>query len=318
MTTKLIIIFSLFFILPIIAHAETEVFVVTDDLGYAPQTNHFKLRDGTDATIGVKVQRLVSGPSANNKYAAPTTNIVLDTGNTNININIYGNALPADCQDYEACKTWMGDDDSNTSASDAGDAGFVSGPIGSSDTSRHGWLRAFSSTRITNSAYYGDAKKTDTTLASGGEYNYEWTPGNPAITNVNPAYIIPFDFSPTNSATPGTVTGSVYSTNSGENNQLESEWILVEWRYENSAIWTIGTTFLDANGDFEFTAGISDLTNIFVRARVMNVNTPRPGFPFSKEVSVTVIPEPGIFIVLFVLIMPVIRKKHISCYYLIY
>ncbi|RLA69929.1 MAG: hypothetical protein DRG30_09715, partial [Epsilonproteobacteria bacterium] len=85
-----------------ITQAATETFVVTDDPGYAPYTNHFKLRNGTDATIGLKVQRIVSGSSANNKYAAPTTNIVLDAGNTNININIYGNALPADCQDYEA------------------------------------------------------------------------------------------------------------------------------------------------------------------------------------------------------------------------
>ena len=283
----------LLIMLSAITYAETEVFVATDDLGYAPHTNHFKLRDGTDATIGVKVQRLVSGPSANNKYAAPTTNIVLDTSNTNANINIYGNALPADCQDYEACKTWMGDDDAATAASDAGNAGFVSGLIGSSDTSRHGWLRAFSSTRITNSAYYGDAKKTDTALATGGQYNYEWNPSNPAISNVNPAYTIPIDSTPTNGPTYGSVIGSVFATTSGGNNQLESGYILVEWRYENSSSWTTGDSSLDANGDFNFTVTVPQNTNVYVRARVKNVNTPRDGFPFSSEFLVTVTATPA-------------------------
>ncbi len=317
MTNKFIINFvimsALIIIFPYIAHAATETFVVTDDSGYVPHTNHFKLRDGTDATIGLKVQRIVSGSSANNKYAAPTTNIVLDAGNTNININIYGNALPADCQDYEACRAWMGDDDAATGAGDAGNAGMVSGLIGSSDTSRHGWLRAFSGTRLTNSAYYGDAKKTDTALANAGEYNYEWNPSNPAITNVNPAYIIPFDFTPTNSATPGTVTGSVYSTTAGGNNQLESKWVLIEWRYENSATWTTGTSTLGVNGSFEFTAGVSGLTNIFVRARVLDSSTLRIGFPISSEVLVTVVPEPGILILLSMLfILFVVRKNRFS------
>ena len=273
-------------------YAETEVFVVTSDPGYQPYTNYFKLRDGIDATVGLKVQRVVSGPSANNKYAAPTTNIVLDVGNTNANILIYGNGLPSDCQDYIACRTWIGDDDAATGATDAGNAGFVSALIGSSDTTRHGWFRAFSSTRLTNSAYYGDSKKADTALASGGAYNYQWDPSDPVIENVNPAYDIPIDSTPTNGVTYGSVVGSVFATDSGANNQLESGFVLVEWRHEDSSSWTTGDSSLSANGNFDFAVNVPDQTNIYVRARVKNANTPRNGFPFSKEFLVNITATP--------------------------
>ena len=146
-------------------------------------------------------------------------------------------------------------------------------------------------------------------MASGGAYNYEWDPIDPVIENVNPAYIIPFDFIPTNSVSIGTVTGSVFCTTSGGNNQLESGSILIEWRYEDSAIWQTGTSALVDDGNFEFIAGVLELTNIYVRARVKDIKTPRAGFPFSSEVSVTVVPEPGTLILFSMLFITIAFRK---------
>ena len=168
-----------------------------------------------------------------------------------------------------------------------------------------GWLRIFSEEDWTSSAYYGDG--TQWSLPDSPNYG---SAGNIVCSNVNPAYVIPFDFIPKKGEVVGTVTGSVYSSISGDTNQLETGWILIEWRQEGETSWTTATETLSAEGNFSFVASVLEPTNIYVRARVKDAYTPRAGFPISVDYPIIdAVPEPFSLLLLIGCLSLIIRKK---------
>ena len=274
----------------IIFFGHRERFLVSDNSIYINgNQNHFKLRNEIDAPVGLRVQCLASGPNEANKYAPPSTNnwkFPVTQGE-----KVFGYFMPENCYEDIVKTTWMGDDDAEAKSSDTNSAGFVSSTIGFSDTTRAGWLRAFSSTIITNSAFYGDSKENDSLLDWPGQMNVAWIPANPIISNINPAFIIPFDNVPFSAFE--RIEGSVDSSISGGNNQLLSEWILVEYRLEGSPTWLILDEELTADGDFVGTISTTNYpVNAFVRARMKDGFTPRTGLPLSDEKTVANIGGP--------------------------
>jgi len=280
-----------------------EEYILTKDAAMLglPLSNHFRVRDGADAPTGLKVQKCHSGASHNNVYAPPTTNITFDGGNVVYYTNILGNALPADCMDYESGTCWMGDDDSSSGPfADQGQAGFVAADVSCSEPNRSGWLRAFSSTRFTNSAYYGDSRLDNPALDQVWEINADFDPANPMITNVNPAYVIPFGVSAPVDYTPAAnelcaVTGSVAA--GAGNNVLPPGLVSVHW--ENVTIAAAGVIAVAADGSWAGYVAVTNrtavtpLTNQIV-FRAIGVSA-RPGLPVSPPVTryVLGVPEPG-------------------------
>jgi|GEM_PF-1679247 len=274
----------------IIFFGPKERFLVSDNSIYINgNQNHFKLRDGSDAPVGLRVQCLASGPNEANKYAPPTTN----KWKTSVTQGekIFGYFMPENCYEDNALLTKIGDDNADTKAGDKNSPGFVSANISFTDTNRVGWLRTFSDAIITNAAYYGDSRATDTTLNRPGYLNAAWLPANPIISNINSAYIIPFDVVPTSAFE--RIQGSVYSSAAGGNNQLISDLILVEFRYEGSSTWQILDTDIEPNGDFSgaITAPAYPAT-VYVRARMKDGYAPRPSFPRSDVHTVANIGGP--------------------------
>ena len=168
---------------------------------------------------------------------------------------------------------------------------FGDGNLGSLNSGNspysYGYMRAFSGKFITESAYFVNTPceplHDDTGPPSDNDID------DIAVNIVNPAYKIPFDMPPTNGNDIGIIIGSVFSTKSGNNNILESGWILVEWRFENSQIWHIGDSSLTDNGDFKFVVDVPNNTNIYIRARVKDNATPLNGFPVSREFKIYVL-----------------------------
>lgn len=173
---------------------------------------------------------------------------------------------------------------------------FGDGKLGSvnsaPDTHMYGYMRAFSCTSIVYSAYFGNSPCEHVNFSSGSASDNPIT-GIVNVATVNPAYNIPFDYPPTNGSSAGQIIGQVFATTAGGNNQLESGFILIEWRYAGSNSRTTGDSSLGALGNFDFTVSVPQTTNIFVRARVKNAFTPMPGFPISEEFEVTVDPLPA-------------------------
>ncbi|RLD12061.1 MAG: hypothetical protein DRI44_01935, partial [Chlamydiae bacterium] len=269
----------------IIFFGPKERFLVSDNSIYIDgNQNHFKMRNGVDAPVGLRVQCLASGSGEANKYAVPSTNkwkTIVPQG-----AKVFGYFMPNDCYEDNVRETKMGDDDAGTKADDANSPGFVSAIISFTDTNRVGWLRAFSSVIITNAAYYGDTVAIDSVLDWPGKMNVAWIPANPIISNINPAFVIPFDVVPTSAFE--RLEGSVDSSVSGGNNQLQSEWILVEYRLEGSTTWLPLDNSINSNGDFSGTISSPDYpVDAYVRARMKDNYTPRTGLPLSDEKIVT-------------------------------
>ena len=165
------------------------------------------------------------------------------------------------------------------------------------DTHMFGYIRAFSCTSIVDSAYFGNSPCVAVNSETGGASDNPIA-SNVLVSTVNPAYIIRFDNIPTNGSVAGEIIGSVYATTAGANNQLESAFVLIEWRYAGATLWTVGASSLSGNyGDFDFTISVPQHTNVFVRARVKDTNTPMPGFPISEEFQVAINPLPAVPIV---------------------
>ena len=284
-------------------------FIVSSDSSYAPYDGHFKTKSGGDAPNGLRVQRLISGLDGANKYAPPTTNTPTAEAMEGDTIN--GLYISDDCQEYCVRTTWMGDDDAQTHADDAGHVGFVTACISSSNITRHGWLRAFSAQSISNSAYYADTQKTNTLLNVSATTYYQWENLNQYITNINPAYIIQFDVAPTADA--NYVEGSLFASSNGNDNQLENKYLLIEYRFEGDSQWTDLDTQLTNNGNFgEYIDAIDYPTNIYLRARAKDEYTPRLGLPVSEEHFVAdIIPEP-VTSVLFLIAVMLLKRRSFS------
>ena len=268
----------------IIFYGSRERFLVSENSIYIDgNTNHFKMRNGIDAPIGLRVQCLASGLGEANKYVSPSTNKWKTT--VPQGAKVFGYFMPNDCYEDNVRETKMGDDDAETKAGDANSAGFVSSTIGFSNITRAGWLRAFSSTIITNSAYYGDSIEAHPLLDWPGQMNVAWIPANPVISNINPAFVIPYIVAPTSAFE--RLEGSVDSSVLGGNNQLQSDWIIVEYRLEGSATWLTLDTNINPNGDFSGAVSAPNYpVNAYVRARMKDGFTPRPGLPISDEIIV--------------------------------
>jgi len=166
-----------------------------------------------------------------------------------------------------------------------GDGNFGSLNSGPSEY-KYGYMRAFSSKLIIESAYFVNTPCVSLNDDSNPPSNNDIQ--NIVVNIINPAYAIPFDVCPTNGVDIGEIKGSVLSSLDGDNNLLKSCLILVEWRYESSTNWILGDDLLSDNGDFYFNVYISESTNIYVRARVKNSAAPLKGFPVSSEFKIHV------------------------------
>lgn len=295
-------------------HAETEEFTVTMDaqnIELPAHTNHFKARDGQDAPVGWYVQRCVSGYDDEggihiDKFAPPVTNTGEDIDGDGVEVyghylTFYGHMNRSNSMEFMPGTTWMGDRRSASVYADTGMPGFVTAMIAHTDVGRHGWLRAFSASTITGAAYYGDARKANTALDFGGQINYEWNPRDPAVSNVNPAYLIPFGVTaPVDGQDSGApamtvaFTGTVCSSASGANNQLSDGIVSVHWR--NVTLNTGGWLSV-ADGQWIGALPLSNasplrVTNVFVCFAL--AASERPGLPSSPAVTISYLnmPEP--------------------------
>jgi hypothetical protein len=233
------------FVLAANLYAATKAFVVTDEAG---DNEHLvKARDNTDAPMGWYVQKCVSGTSASpdtgDAGAMPWTNEVATSGSA------YGNFLASvSCQEYQIDTCKMGDDDSGTGISVKD--GSVSGDIGSSDTSRRGWLRSFSATTIRGAAYYGDTPGADAgRTLNNTTWVYEWS-ADPTINTINPAYNgLKIDYAVSLGTT---ITGHINTVSGGANNVLADNAVAVY--YTNAAgAWAALGAFTCVNGNFSGT-----------------------------------------------------------------
>jgi len=267
-----------------------ETFVVSRDPRYEPDTNMFLLRSGVAAPVGLRVQCLVSGTNGEDKFAPPTTNgwdaPVADAAVAQ------GYMVGGACAEYRVRTTWMGNNNAGTFAGDAGLAGFVSAFISASNSTCEGWLRAFSGTRITNAAYYGDAAMASTALDTPGEVNAACSPRDPVISNINVAYLIPFAEPP--AANGITIEGVVDAVAGGSDYQLPAEWLEIEYRLDGEPGWTLLDSTLDTYGGFDGQVVAPTYpTNAQVRMRIKAAFAPQPGLPQGQQVLLTgIVPEP--------------------------
>jgi len=240
------------------------------------------MKDLTPAPVGLYVQKCVSDANGVDDLATPTNWGWAATGNA------FTNYLPPACFEYQVDTCRMGDDDAGVGFTSK--PGQVSGSIGSSDATRRGWLRCFSATRITNSAYYGDTlgNTTERTLSSAADA-YQW-PSDPLITNINPAYLIPMTQPPPTQTVNGTVSGSVLV--GPGNDVLPESVLLVEFRDQSGDTWEPLASMVQVDGSFAGLVSGPYPRVVYVRARVADVYTPRPGLPVSENYPVSVTPEP--------------------------
>lgn len=179
-----------------------------------------------------------------------------------------------------------------------------------SDTHLFGYVRAFSGSTIPGSAYFGNSPcEPINPKSTAPSDNVIYS--NVTVGTVNPAYSIPMTLAPTTNGGNGlTVTGVVFATAAGQNNQLQSGWVLVEWRYSNSTAWVTGANPVSGGGQFGFNPSVPGATCIYVRARVADAYTPSPGYPVSAEYLVCVVPEPALLAALAGLVLALRRRIH--------
>lgn len=215
-------------------YASTKQFVIS--ARFASYSNHWcYVRGGMTepyrCPTGYYVQLCVSGGSAANDLAAPTTN----TGSI-VAGNAWTNYLPADCQEYQVGTVRMGN--GTVAYIYPTSNGNVNANIGNADTSRRGWMRCFSAREIIDAAYYGDtasrtAERTlNNTTAVGG-----WVEEIRMIT-INPAYrgmrVSNPVQTPIMSGGLYLMTGTVNTVAGGAPNVLGDADVMVWWRTNSS------------------------------------------------------------------------------------
>jgi hypothetical protein len=140
------------------------------------------------------------------------------------------------------------------------------------------FARCFSTDTITGSVYYADSPTFAAQQVASSSDD-----GGLTVNTVNPAYRIPFTAVPT-AAGPETVTGTVYAVGGGGNNILDSGDVIVEYRLEGAATWSVLDSYPNTDGSFSGTVSAPQFpTNAYVRARVKDSATPRRGLPLSDE-----------------------------------
>jgi len=276
----------------LVLYGPRERFLVSTNSPYSiGEKHHFMLRSGVPAPVGLRVQCLASETNGINAFAAPTTN----RWNENIpdGSDAFGYFVPYDCHEDTVRMTRMGDELVLTNATDAGQPGFVASSVGFSISNRssRGWMRAFSHTTITGAAFYADTVAPDTTLDWPGNINCAWQPGALVLSNVNPAYVLQFTVAPY--ADIDFIEGIVDCVEDGGDNKLPGKAVMVEFLLEGETAWRILDDELDGNGGF-IGLVIADIypTGVYVRARVKDTFSPRPGLPASASVGpIMVVPE---------------------------
>lgn len=265
-----------------LAPAATKAFYVTDELG--TDQHLVRMKDLAPAPTGLYVQKCISGAAGVDDLVAPTNWGWATSGNA------FTNYLPPDVQEYQVGTCRMGDDDAGVAFINL-KAGQVSGTVGSSDATRMGWLRTFSSTAIPLSAYYGDTLGATLGRALNNAVDvYQWS-ADPVVSIVNPAYIIPFIAPPPTQTVNATIAGTV-AVGAG-NNELPGSILLVEYRDQASNTWQTLQATVNPDGTFTGEVPGPFPRQLYLRARVKDANTPRPGLPVSAEYPVVVpVPEP--------------------------
>lgn len=276
------------------AYADTETFLIATNANLTGQAaTKFLMKDGsTFAPVGLRVQGLMNTDSISDQ-PAPTTNSATGTLGT----HVFGVHVPVNIQEYRYKDTWIGDDDSSYFLSSLGE-GEVTKDIGlSGNNSWYGWLRTFSHDAITQAAYYADspAELLDNDDENGGY-------GDLIISNVNPAYIIPFDViwpaSAYTSFTPFVsiaCTGKV--TTGFGNNILPDSLVSVKW--ENITLGTSGWFNVSAgnwNGNIPLSNAAPDVIHNQIQLNVYGKSV-QNSFPQGRLSSHEIVnfPEPTLF-----------------------
>ncbi|MCP4706961.1 MAG: hypothetical protein GY865_20365 [candidate division Zixibacteria bacterium] len=152
-----------------------------------------------------------------------------------------------------------------------------------------GWLRAFSSTTVPNSAYYVDGDYAALTFGGGDQ-----SCGDKNIDQVNPAYIIPWSNPPATNFNATSIVG-VVDTAASDNNKLTDSDVKVQVREKPSGSWE--------DHSLPYTPGYAG--NFEVRAIFVSGN-----LPVSATYDVDgVIPEPALASILILAALAFFRRK---------
>lgn len=186
-------------------------------------------------------------------------------------------------------------------------SGLVGDGEGSWATSKlgagYGYIRFFSATTVTGAAYYGESARYP--LTAGGDPDI--IDNAVIISNVNPAYNIPFATPPQTNAG-GLITGRVVC--GPGYNELTANILRIAARPLPAGTWLQEVT-PDAAGNFSF-APASGAGDFEVRAIAADGTTPRDSLPFSATYTVTgVLPEPAALALL--LALGSFRLKSVRC-----
>lgn len=248
-----------------------------------------KLRDGTDVSHGL----IVSGARTSNSISFPPTTNSVDNY-TDRPAGEFKNVISDGMTVEKNGKTGFPVPE---------DGEYLYEVNGNSG--ENGYARVYSaSNSIPEAAYYANTQVV--AFDDGSSWH---SGGGITISNVNPAYVIPFISLPT--AIVEIVEGTVYSSLSGGNNQLESGIILVEYLLEGETNWQELASNINSDGSFSGTVGSPSYpVNVYIRARVKDEFTLRNGFPISSEIFIeNIIPEPGVLAIIMLAGLAFFRRK---------
>lgn len=285
------------------AYAATKAFMITDEAG-GPDWLCLARDGSTPAPTGWYVQKCVSGASAVPDYsgadAKPWTNQVAASGNA------YGNYIFTNaCQEYEIGLCAMGYDTAAQGITEKD--GSVSGAIGSSDTTRRGWLRTFSAATIRGAAYYGDTPGADAgRTLNNTTWVFEWSAA-PTVNIINPAYnglalkvlnstygAIAYGSAPNYG-----ISGQVQNvTSTGSNTLLDQDNLAVYWRTNGDPTWyAVASLAWTGNGGWSGTyPGGSDVMVGMSGGATLLPNSSGPvGIGYQGPLPVQpIVPEPAL------------------------
>ena len=306
--------------LGILRSQQIEQFIVSSDPNIVGNnTGMVCLANNKPATTGLRVQCLAAPTSMLLTELINGTNFVTfpaPTASSGVEMMLAektssaNNFIPEPAYEYNLKQVYMGDDGAHSLASDTGMPGFVSAYIAATNDNYSGWMRIFSAPIITNAAFYGDTSSTNLVIKNPNELNCEWTPQITLVNIVNPAYHINFRSVPT--LTNAHISGQIDTFSGAEANNITANWMMLEYKYQNSTSWNLLTTNISANGQFSTIIDpVPSIfpTNILIRARVIDEKSPTPGLPISDSYQVEIIPEPFSFLFILVICSILIKQK---------
>lgn len=289
-----------------IVRAGYEDFICTDltlepDWGYTNRTL-FCFRDGTPVPYGLFIQPLCC-EEYEDAIAPPeptiTTNIIDELG-----FYRYGYyTRPLIMYMYLGWEIVTGID--NTGQGWPVTNGTAICNVQVSEDTWWGWMRVFSSTFITNSAYYGDceARVLDEEGDDGSYMNFIWPVEYYYVSNINPAYaLLHFDEEP-RKVSPTMIVGSINTVAGGDNNLLANEHVTIHVSQDNGQTWQPFQS-LTISGPGNFTGTLASAT---LSTPLVKIVGPINGYPQSSASSV--IPEPAAVTGMLAAILVRLRRK---------